>query len=212
MPNVDTMEGTGRVTVSHPGIPLLVEGKPVLELEIAYWLVSRSSIDPRLTVESSSLKLRVVDVQMPLFSLDFRRNEKKNIPASHYNVHAKRDDMVWAMASAGRRHRGRRRRQALDSGKRNPQFSDLHFPTGGARYRPSLEDVLQFAILEFGIDTRPEADDVLIERRRVWREIQLRAAIGDDLETAISELEAQGFAVERTRTVPSPRRERTDRY
>ena len=35
-----------------------------------------------------------------------------------------------------------------------PQFSDLHIPLGGPRYRPCLEDLLEFLIVEFGLDKK----------------------------------------------------------
>lgn len=60
----------------------------------------------------------------------------------------------------------------------------LHFPLGGARFRPCLEDLLEFVIREFGIDTVPGWEDVISVGRISWRHIQLVAAVRDDPDTA----------------------------
>lgn len=60
----------------------------------------------------------------------------------------------------------------------------LNFPLGGARFRPCLEDLLEFVIREFGIDTVPGWEDVISVGRISWRHIQLAAAVRDDPDTA----------------------------
>lgn len=211
-PEVRHAVGTNRVSVTHSGIPLRVDGEIVLNLALSYWMTVRSPHDHTLAVENSSFRLSLHGHAMPLFTLDYTRKSQKYVPISHFNIHAKRDDMVWAMNQAGRKRRGKRRQKNLEKGTRTPQFGDLHFPTGGARFRPALEDVLEFVINEFGIDVRENADASIQERRREWRASQLRAAIGDDLDTAITELEAQGFEVIGPRDKFQARRDRTDQY
>lgn len=212
LPQVATDVDKATVTVDFIRIPMYVKQQEILNLSISYHLTARAPADGSLTVEKSAFKFWVHGVKMPLFTLDYLRNASGDIPVAHYNVYAKRDDMTWAMANAGRAFRGKRRRKQIDKGERSPQFSDLHFPTGGSRFRPSLEDVLQFAILEFGIDTRPDAIATLAEGRRNWRQLQLRAAIGDNLLTAADELRAHGFEVVAPKKQFAARAERLEQY
>lgn len=61
---------------------------------------------------------------------------------------------MMAMAIAGRS--GTNRRKNLFSGfPQTAQMSRLHFPLGGHRFRPGLEDVLQMLQTEFGAEVGP---------------------------------------------------------
>lgn len=72
------------------------------------------------------------------------------------------------------------------SGNPRRQLDRLHLPTGGRRYRPALEDVIELLIVEGLADGRAGWQDVLnAEREAYWR-IQLRAAIRRDPWTALA--------------------------
>ncbi|MGH4025484.1 MAG: hypothetical protein ACRDRV_12995 [Pseudonocardiaceae bacterium] len=62
-------------------------------------------------------------------------------------------------------------------GRTNPDhpgvLSALHFPVGGARIRPCLEDFLHFLAHEFQIDVLPNAPAILAEGRERWRRRQI---------------------------------------
>lgn len=77
-----------------------------------------------------------------------------------------------------------------------PAMSELHFPVGGHRFRPSLEDILEMLIDEFGIDHHREARSALQAGREAWRRIQTRVAVRDDPESAIDALKALGHDVQ----------------
>jgi hypothetical protein len=65
------------------------------------------------------------------------------------------------------------------------QLERLHFPVGGRRYRPTLEDVVEFLIAEELAAPRDEQwPAVLRTEREEFQRIQLRAAIRRDPETA----------------------------
>lgn len=68
------------------------------------------------------------------------------------------------------------------------ELGRLHFPVGSRRYRPSLEDVIEFAITEGFARGRPGWRDVVSRHREDWEKIQLRVAIRRDPETARSAL------------------------
>jgi hypothetical protein len=74
------------------------------------------------------------------------------------------------------------------------QLDRLHFPVGGRRYRPALEDVVEFLITEGLADPRDEGwKDVLRTEREKFQRIQLRAAIRRDPETALEVLKDLGI-------------------
>lgn len=52
-------------------------------------------------------------------------------------------------------------------------------PASTSPFRPSLEDVLEFAIVDLGVDAVDEWRQAVDEGRRRWRAVQLRSAIRD---------------------------------
>jgi hypothetical protein len=55
---------------------------------------------------------------------------------------------------------------------------------GGRRYRPTLEDVIEFLVIENLADARDGWADVLACHRKAWERLQLSAAIRADPGTA----------------------------
>jgi hypothetical protein len=74
-------------------------------------------------------------------------------------------------------------------------MQDVHFPVGGPRFRPCLEDVLEMLIDEFGIDNAKESSNALARGRQKWRRIQTRTVVRDDPESAVTELKSLGYDV-----------------
>jgi hypothetical protein len=63
----------------------------------------------------------------------------------------------------------------LPQGVRPPK--KLHFPTGGRRFRPTLEDVIEFCIREGFAEGRAGWEAVIQQHRDDWFDKQLRAAV-----------------------------------
>jgi hypothetical protein len=91
---------------------------------------------------------------VPLFRWEYLRQPESNVPCAHFHIHAHRDEAVYLLLTGkGSNTRIKKRAAQLDANAQVvPQLSDLHFPVGGPRFRPSLEDVIQFLVEEFGID------------------------------------------------------------
>ncbi|MGJ9543244.1 hypothetical protein ACRQFO_09365 [Actinotignum sp. GS-2025b] len=68
---------------------------------------------------------------------------------------------------------------------RTPRIADVHFPVGGRRFRPCLEEILLFVIDEFGVACTPQALEALQQGMRKWEEIQLESAIRNNPATAV---------------------------
>lgn len=71
------------------------------------------------------------------------------------------------------------------------RLENLHLPVGGRRYRPNLEDVIEFLVVEGLADARAGWRDAVAEGRREWERIQLAAAVRRDPDTARAALEAE---------------------
>lgn len=197
------------VKQSEPeGLVLCVEGRELLRLIVSY-KCSWNSAAEYLGIMASTFELRFRGETEPLYRFDYVRDSGANIPAAHINVHAHRDEIVMAMVATGKKGRGRSRIKQLDQPEgRVPRLSQIHFPVGGHRFRPCLEDVLEMVILEFGIDVKEGYRSAIAKGREQFRRIQLRAAVGDDPELAAEKLRELGFIV----SDPSPRPTvRTDR-
>lgn len=188
-----TRQGAAYVVKSRDGmgIPLTVDDKPILRLSYRFQCSCR---DGRafLQVDESSIALRAESDSAPIFHYDFVRNVKGFIPAAHINIHASNDSATKAMLACGAKSQGRNRRKNFIEQGSFPTFSTLHFPVDGDRLRPGLEDVLQMAVYEFGIDVRTGWLPALERSRAEYRTRQLRALIREFPDIAYDELKKDG--------------------
>lgn len=107
----------------------------------------------------------------PLVHYDYNRNPSNSYPEAHVQVVA--DSSVF---------RTLRKNCGLDEGT---QLGHLHFPVGGRRFRPSLEDVIEFLIVEGFAEGRPDWKIAVEQSRRNFYEKQLRAAIRREKELVL---------------------------
>lgn len=66
---------------------------------------------------------------------------------------------------------------------------------GGPRFRPCLEDIIEVAIDEFGLDHKPTHKRVLTQGRSRYRLDQLRTSVRNEPETAVTVLRELGYKV-----------------
>lgn len=121
-----------------------------------------------LMVDASNVSVYAADDDgKTLCRFDYER-DKQGYPEAHLQIY------------------GESAALAMWTGEPRRELDRLHFPTGGRRYRPALEDVIEFLIAEGLADGRPGWRDVLdAEREAYWR-TQLRAAIRRDPWTALA--------------------------
>lgn len=82
-----------------------------------------------LAVEESEFKIGLSGVSEPLLRFDYLRHPLGGLAGAHVNVHAHRDEFIYAMARAGKKE------QLNSSGLSIPKLSHLHIPVGGKRFR-----------------------------------------------------------------------------
>lgn len=184
------------------GIPLSVDRTPILSLKVHF----DCRLDGReryLAVDESSIIVYAGAKASgePLFRYEYIRQPQGHAPAAHIHIHAHRDAFTAAMVRAGEATK-RGRRRANNTGV--PRMSELHFPVGGHRFRPSIEDILEMLIDEFGINSPDDFRSELRKGRVTWRQIQTKAVVRDNPEAAIQALNALGYDVRLRADVPKP--------
>ena len=161
-------------------------------------------------INQSSFIVSVADVPEPLMHFDYDREGPDDIPVAHLNMHAHRDELMYALMMASGL-RAKHRDSAMKKG-RIPRVSALHIPLGGHRFRPPIEDVLDMMIVEFGVDHRSDARAVLATGRARFRSIQVSASVSDDAEMAAEALRRMGYEVIAPALIPPTKVHRLARF
>jgi hypothetical protein len=171
-------------------IPLTINGAHRLNLLIKLHMCWDSGQD-FLAVDKSFFHVRVEGKDdTPLFRLEYVRQATKDVPCSHLQIHAHRDELTYLLMLADKARPATRVRR-----DKVPRVAEFHFPNGGHRFRPCIEDVLHSLIIEFGVDKQSGWRAAVEEGREAWRHTQLRAAVRDAPEEAAVALELLGYSV-----------------
>lgn len=127
-----------------------------------------------------------------LYRVEYLRQVKPSVPASHMQIHAHRDEFTFFLIHADRKSRAAER----DKRGKIPRIADFHFPTGGHRFRPCLEDVLENLIVEFGVKPRDGWRAAVNAGREDFRIRQLKTVVRDRPQEAAEALRGLGYTVE----------------
>lgn len=146
--------------LSSAGLPLTIGGEHRLDLKVSY-RCTKSAPRASLTVETSAFSLSLPGSRSPILRFDYVRD--RSWAPAHIQFHAESSAVGYLRAQAGR----------------PAETWRLHLPTGAPLFRPSLEDVIEFAIVEFGVDSQKGHEAVLTEARSHSQLLQLEAAIRD---------------------------------
>ena len=105
------------------------------------------------------------DAKHGLFHYDYERDKADGYPDAHLQVDA-------SSALFG----------TLNDPKCDPgrSLAQLHFPVGGKRFRPCLEDVIEFLVVERIVEARDGYEKLLEAGRERFRKNQLMAAMRRD--------------------------------
>jgi hypothetical protein len=176
---------------AREGVALFVGGERLATLSVSMFLSLDRSQRYLKTVRSDMVVKSVLD-RTPLIRLDYRA-DMTTAPMAHWQVHAERGAFSHLLARA----------HAQDPSRvdKPHELSSLHIPVGGERFRPCLEDLLQFLVQECGVDSVEGWRDAVERGRRTWRRRQLRATIRDAQADAAEVLRELGWAVDARRGV-----------
>ena len=193
-PSVDVQAVEGKNTFivqpSNPDgavarVPLFVNGAKLAELSIVLYLDMDWTGTFLKNVRTDCAAYSVLDRQ-PLFRMDYRA-DMQSAPVAHWQFHAERGALTHLLSMA-QAHRPK-------SVESPHMLSRLHFPIGGERFRPCIEDLIQFVIEECGVDAVPGWDRVVQAGRERWRRIQLRTVVRDLQQEAAAILVREGWTV-----------------
>jgi hypothetical protein len=170
---------TKNAAASEEAVPIgCTGGQPHVYLGISQTLAVDETGGPYLMVVSSYMGLFLTPrMDYPLLHYDFERGKPDDYPEAHLQVVA---------SSPGWEHLIS---ECEESGDAQRELCDLHLPVGGRRFRPTLEDLIEFLVVERFVEARPGWRAELAKTRESFRIKQLRAAVRRDPATARQELE-----------------------
>ena len=111
---------------------------------------------------------------------DYARDSLNEFPAAHLHLHGRSDAQQSVLERCGRPR---------------DKLADLHLPVGGPRFRPCLEDLIEFCILEQLVKPRDGWRAALDRSRGRYRQRQLQAAARELPELAAAVLKSEGWTV-----------------
>jgi len=183
------MDPMGRAVVGKGVSKGRLEGEPVpltvsrAKPRLAIYAIQTLDFDATkrfLTTTKSCFALQTASTAKPIVTYDYTHNRPNEYPRAHFHVHGEAVAIQDMLMQCGR-------------SKHKPD--DLHFPVGGQRFRPCLEDLIEFCILERLVQARNGWEKTLEESRRRFHENQLQAAVRHDPEIAAEALTGAGWRV-----------------
>jgi hypothetical protein len=156
--------GIGKRDLRPELIPVTVGRKkpPSAFLFIAY-VLEMDAEEKYLTVNKSQVGLYATnELGSMVFHYDYNRMPANEYPSAHFQVAGQSASLATVVTGTPAASKSLR---------------DLHFPVGGRRFRPTVEDVVEFLIVEEVADAKPGWEVAVEERREAWKEIQIKAAV-----------------------------------
>lgn len=160
--------GIGKRDLTPKGIPVTLGGAPRCYLLVAY-ILRLDDEGVYLTVAKSNYGLYLDEaLDEMLLHYDYDRDPGNAYPIAHLQFSGVSPAI----------------QQLCNRASVAKELKDLHFPVGGKRYRPTLEDLLEFLIVEDLAVARPDWRQHLEGHRGEWERRQLKAAVRRDPESA----------------------------
>lgn len=156
----------------------LGRGNPPCYVLVAYVL----QLDPEgqhLAVTKSNYGVYLDEaLEQVVLHYDYEREPANEYPSAHIQIHGESTTLQELCRRAG---------VSRDLGR-------FHFPVGGRRFRPTLEDLIEFLVIEGLAEPREGWQEVVGQHRSVWETRQLCAAVRRNPGAAANQLRAGGWA------------------
>jgi hypothetical protein len=163
----------------HGGIPLVAKGERLAWLRLDFLCRLDATLE-FLAIDKSKIWIVAEVDSTPIFRFEFLY-EAERVPHSHIQVHGERGALAHLLSQTGH--------------PRPHNMSALHLPTGGPRFRPNLEDVVQFLVSDCKFDALPSWRSAVDRQRAEWRRVQTRSACRALPEEAAVQLSKMGYTV-----------------
>jgi hypothetical protein len=190
---VQQFPDTGRVRISPVDasdpetaerLPLTCDGETLASW--TFYMFAEVTDDGFLKIDRSRVALTPVFENVPVARLEFE-NRATGAPTSHWQFHAERGALSFILART--RRGGKRERVPMS-------LADLHFSNGGRRFRPGLEDFIEFLIRECGFDSRDGWRTAVEDGRELARRFQVRTIARNYPAEVAEVLKSRGWKVE----------------
>jgi hypothetical protein len=169
----------------HWRVPVFVGGEQLAALSVVIYLALDRTGTYLKTVRSDVAVHSTLD-RMALLRLEYRADMHTE-PIAHWQMHAERGAFSHLL--------GRANAVRPEQVHKPHDLSSLHLPVGGERFRPCLEDVLQFLVVDCGVDAHDGWQAVVEAGRERWRLRQLGSAVRDAPGKAADVLTELGWTV-----------------
>lgn len=136
-------------------------GAPRAWLLVAYLLAWDHQGRYLAVVKSACSVYLDAEMQTPILRYEYDRDPAHEHPAAHLQVHGRSEALEELCQRAGIKR----------------ELHRFHLPVGGRRFRPSVEDVVEFLVLEGLVEGRSGWREVVDRERTEFRKIQLLAAM-----------------------------------
>ncbi len=170
-------------------VPASIDRSPAKRTESPIWLKIRYQLTlddeaTHLTTNSSMFGwcTHHKSARCPI-RVEYERH-KSHKPASHIQVDGESSGWAHGLGRLGRDH---------------SPLQKLHLPLGGRRFRPSLEDFIEFLIQEQMVPGKHASwKDGIEEGRQRWESMQTRATVRRNPIDAAKQLRQMGYTVKKT--------------
>ncbi|MGH3273565.1 MAG: hypothetical protein ACRDNZ_04470 [Streptosporangiaceae bacterium] len=182
-PPVEILQRQDRFIIGPPKqkpLPLYAGGQQLASIKVSL-ACGLDSIGRYLAIEESTFSLLATLDRAPVLRIHYYRTPRGKSSA-HLHVHGHRGALSHLLSQAGHEH--------------PHDMSALHIPLGGRRYRPCLEDFIQFLMCECKFDSLPDWQQHVEAGRVRWRCRQAAAVVRDVPEEAARVLRELGYTVE----------------
>lgn len=190
-PPVEILRRGDRFVIGPPQqnpLPLYVRGQRLASIKVGL-ACQMDSPGRYMAVEESTFSLLADLDRAPVLRIHYYR-QPRGKPSAHLHVHAHRGALSHLLSQAGHEH--------------PHDMSALHIPVGGSRFRPCLEDFIQFLISECHFDALEGWQQHVQDGRARWRCRQAAAVVRDVPEEAARVLRELGYQVKSPDPVPLP--------
>lgn len=174
-------------------LPLFISGRHVADWKLTMSVNFDSSGDYLKVMRSNFTLVAALADKLPLVRYEFD-DKMHTAPIAHWQFHAERGAFSHLLG------------YALAAGKKvKPHsLSSLHFPVGGARMRPGVDDLLEFLVKECAFDSVPGWRNAIVESRARYRTIQART-VARDMQVEVADvLRSAGWTVTPPAETPGP--------
>ena len=161
-------------------VPLTISRSPAHLYLSAIHTLELDESETFLATSRSSYTLQEGNDAASILTYDFVREPPNEFPEAHIHIHGQSDVLTRMLQASGR-------------DKSKP--ADLHLPVGGQRFRPCLEDLIEFCVLERLVDARDGWKEALNRSRDNYLDEQLRAAVHRNPTAAAEVLKRDGWRV-----------------